>query len=304
MTGGGKYIVRVMKFLAAIYFIVDLPLKTWNAVKRYLSDNKGFSSSEKLSDSQSIYYESAVRDILFYKHIFNRFRRIYNYREILEHVSFSLGLRYLERMKEIKPINLYLMEQFKKNDDVGKPRKYYYGEIGYFSPTTLRYISVASEMERIFGKRKFQRVAEIGGGYGGQACVLDKMEFFDEYIMFDLHNVQKLICRYLDLQGVKNVSFPSIEAFELDDIDFVVSNYAFSELPGNLQQQYLEKVLKKARNGYLIMNSGKTNLTGRSSGKLTLKEIQQQIKNIQVIPEIPNTGPDNYVLFWVDDKEY
>jgi hypothetical protein len=80
--------------------------------------------------------------------------------------------------------------------------------------------------------------------------------------------------------------------------DLVISNYAFSELPSDLQKIYVEKVLSKSDRGYLVMNSGMTNYSGRSGGKLTLEELRILLPEFQVFKEIPNTGPDNYVIVW------
>jgi hypothetical protein len=77
-----------------------------------------------------------------------------------------------------------------------------------------------------------------------------------------------------------------------------MSNYAFSELPSDLQKIYIEKVLGKSERGYLIMNSGMTNHSGRSDGKLTLEELRKFLPEFQIFEEIPNTGPDNYVIVW------
>jgi hypothetical protein len=48
----------------------------------------------------------------------------------------------------------------------------------------------------------------------------------------------------------------------------------------------------------MIMNSGRTNETGRSKGKLSINEIREYLPDSKVKEEIPLTGPDNYVLYW------
>ena len=80
--------------------------------------------------------------------------------------------------------------------------------------------------------------------------------------------------------------------------DLAISNYAFSELPRDLQKEYIIKVLGKSQRGYMIMNSGLKNETGRSNGKLTLDELRNLLPKFEVIDEDPNTGPDNYVIVW------
>jgi len=78
----------------------------------------------------------------------------------------------------------------------------------------------------------------------------------------------------------------------------VISNYAFSELPLELQKIYIEKVIRKSKRGYLIMNSGMNNFSGRSDGKLHLAELRTLLPVFEILDEIPNTGPDNYVIVW------
>ena len=52
-----------------------------------------------------------------------------------------------------------------------------------------------------------------------------------------------------------NVVFHT-EIDEIKDVDLVVSNYAYSELNGDLQEQYYEKVIKNAKKVYMILNKG------------------------------------------------
>ena len=61
---------------------------------------------------------------------------------------------------------------------------------------------------------------------------------------------------------------------------------------------FLFKNVIRRYNGYVIMNSGDSNKTGKSKGKITLQEIMSRIPNARVLPEIPRTDLDNYVLVW------
>jgi hypothetical protein len=85
--------------------------------------------------------------------------------------------------------------------------------------------------------------------------------------------------------------------------DLAISNYAFSELPSALQLEYLEKVLKKSHSGFMIMNSGRTNLTGRSEGKLTLDQIVRHLTDVIIVEETPKTSDDNYILIWGSENQ-
>jgi hypothetical protein len=121
---------------------------------------------------------------------------------------------------------------------------------------------------------------------------------FNEYFVYDLPNVQYLIKQYLAVTHTENVDYGDLNVQNRDSYDLVISNYAFSELPRQLQLEYLEKVILKSRNGYMLMNSGIKNETGRSEGKLTLDELKELIPNLVVSDEIPLTSPDNYLITW------
>ena len=287
-----------MYLLNLLHKVSDLPFKTFNLLKRIISRSSPFSQSEKKSDSEGTFYEKAIDVILTSNSEFSRFRRKYNYREILEHVDFRLGRKYLLKIQELDPSLESAKMDFKRNDVIGKPRRYKYPTFGYISPTTLRYISVALDIKREIDLTNVNKVVEIGAGYGGQAAILEKYIADMNYFIFDLPQVQKLIQKYLAKVGVKEVTYLNLLNFEPKEFDLVVSNYAFSELPKELQIEYLEKVLLKSKNGYLIMNSGHGNTTGRSKGKITLKELSQRIPGLMVKEEDPLTSPDNYVIFW------
>ena len=258
--------------------------------------NRTIKSSE--SDSQGRFYVQTVKKINRSRRKFRKFRRIYNYREILEHVDYDLGNSYISRIKLNEIEILKFINKFIENDEVGKPRRYVYPDIGLISPTTLRYISVATDLRKIFGTKSMKHIVEIGGGYGGQASILNKINWFDKYSIYDLEQVQILINKFLKTQDINNVDFPSIEESNNTNYDLAISNYAFSELPKELQLMYMRKVLLISKNGYLIMNSGRSNITQRSDGKMSLEEIKSFIPNLEVLEEIPLTGPDNYVIFW------
>lgn len=283
-----------------IFPMIDFPHRVLNKLSRTILNAESFSKDTRKSDSQITFYEKSVQDIIESDRKFNRFRRVYNYREILEHLSYGDGLKYLGELNKCYPQWRLKVEEFGLNDKVGKPRVYEYDGIGKFSPTTLRYIKVAYDLERLFGNQKISRVVEIGAGYGGQFAILQRLRKIPDYLIFDLPEVQILIAKYLGKLEIGVVQFPKFPPNEFDKspIDLVISNYAFSELPREVQTVYLEKVCKYARNGYLIMNSGISNFTGRSDGKLRLEEIRRYIPNIQIHPEKPSTGPDNYLLYW------
>lgn len=278
--------------------VMDFLLHGWNILLIKFAKNRNSDNSSR-SDSQKTFYEDTVSLIVNSNSKFNRFRRIYNYREIVENVTFLQGQKYLKR---IIFLGLPLTSDFSKyflNDSVGKPTRYCYPNIGQVSPTTLRYISVSLEIKKLFGDGLSGNIVEIGAGYGGQASIL--MEFFkiNKYGVYDLGNAQILIQKYLtNMNKENNLNMYSLSDNSNIHWDLAISNYAFSELPAELQKEYINKVLAKSERGYMIMNSGLDNETGRGDGKLTLGELRTLLPRFEIFEEVPNTGPDNYVLVW------
>ena len=289
-----------MVFLDSFYKVIDFPLRLRNLTIRNIRHISVFSQDKIRSDSQVAFYERAISKFLSKKSKLRRFRRAYDYREILEHLDYEDGKKYLDLINKTKTYSVDEINQFKLNDIFGSPRKFHYPNLGYISPTTLRYIHVATDIHSRFKMSQIKRIVEIGAGYGGQISILNSMDVkkINEYFIFDLPNVQTLIRQYLSHVRLIKVNYLDLEVFRKREFDLVISNYAFSELPLELQKKYLEKVLMSSKNGYLLMNSGAHNTTGRSKGKLTIDYLKSVISQIEVYPENPLTGPDNYLIVW------
>ena len=287
---------HLIQLLRALF---DLIFRFRNRVLRKRMAINQFTRSSDKSDSETSFYVNSVVSATSNKNIFMKFRRIYNYREILEHLNYSQGKLYLEKADHFLKLNKDSYKRFALNDVFGKPRKYMFPKIGYASPTTIRYLATGLEIRDLFAFNKSLKIAEIGAGYGGQFLILNELLDIATYDIFDLPEVNALIEKYLNANdALGKVSFKSVMSdFDLD-YDLVISNYAFSELPSELQKIYIEKVLRKSKSGYLIMNSGRTNHTGRSTGKLNFNEIKVDIPNAEILPESPLTGLDNYLLIW------
>ena len=278
----------------------DLFFRLRNKIRRLVLSKTTFNETQGKSDSQVTFYEQQLSRLLKSKKSLSDFRRKYDYREILEHVTYTQGKNYLEQIQEYSPQNyIELIEKNKANDLFGNPYEYQYPGVGRVSPTTLRYISTAIDIFETIKLNKESVVAEIGVGYGGQAAILERMYGIRNYSAFDLPSVIQLSNVYLNNVNSK-LKFTS-SGFSSDKNttwDVVISNYAFSELHRDLQLSYIEHVIAKSKSGYMIMNSGRSNITGRSEGKLSLDEMRKYIPNLQVKEEIPLTGPDNYIIYW------
>lgn len=257
-----------------------------------------FHRAEYRSDSENGRYAASIDRALKNQKAFDNFKRDKSYQEILEHVSRTKGEQYLEILQSRDDGILHDgLHSVLISDDIGNPIKHRFEGFSIpLSPTTLRYLKVASDLRLLFGE-ELGNVAEIGCGYGGQALVNDQLLNVTSATLFDLPIVTKLIERYLDsflLNGGYRATSINKEISSIYDL--VISNYAFSELPRVLQVAYIKKVIGGAPRGYLTMNSG----TGsdRSDGKLTLQELQHLLPRFEVFENPPHVSPFHYIIVW------
>ena len=161
-------------------------------------------------------------------------------------------------------------EKYRKNDQIGGPvlhdwrhRLQSFASLDSyeFSHTTLRYIFTSLDAITRFGDAfpKCLSVLEIGGGYGGQCKIfMDTIEHFFpdircEYTILDLKDPSALQNRYLreiDLFG----SCRSVSSIPHGTFDLVISAYCIGEIPLEIQDEYVKKLLLPARFGYLLWN--------------------------------------------------
>ena len=279
----------------SIVFCIVLFL-SWNFYFKNSENNSkntfiGAASNRSSSDNGTYvaFVEEAVRNYS----VFENFKRHPHYTMILEHVSMDLGTGYLDVIKDQAPDFLADINKFKINDLIGNPVKYSYPLIGEISPTTLRYMKVASDLRKYFGKNIGKKIVEIGVGYGGQLLVADQVFNFSEYHLYDLPPVLELTSRYLE-SHILNGSYKAMTLNQNSGnevYDLVISNYGFSELPLALQKKYAEKILSKATKGYLTMNTGLHNIP----------LMRKMLPPFQVFEEKPLSSPNNYIIVWGTD---
>ena len=289
----------LMLILDASYKLIDFPSRLYFFIKNYLSHESMFSTSNR-SDSDSTPYTKFVASAITNEKKLNNFRTDYKYRLILEHVDFKLGNEYHRRLTP-ETIDFYRLNPNLVNlSKVGSPRTFYYPKLGWISPTIIRYLYVNQRINELFGETIFQRIAEIGIGFGGQFAVTSTSLNLKEFSLYDLPVVLELAEQTLDKAELLSNIFTkkSINPVESENYDLVISNYAFSELPEEIQRDYIFKMLGKSRCGYITMNSGRSNISGRSSGKMSLAEIVELLPTCEILEEDPKTGPDNYIIVW------
>lgn len=175
------------------------------------------------------------------------------------------------------------------------------------SPTTLRYVKVLQDIMTLFDVEKIRRIVEIGVGYGGQCRILVKyLKNVEKYYLFDLPEVLQLSRTWLkktfseEKEYAKKVEFIDGTGVDIDRrCDFVISNYAFSELTREVQDIYLDRVILKSQSGYITWNS----LSYDMMDGYALNELLEKIPNSFTIPEEPLTSPNNCIIVWGTKKD-
>jgi putative sugar O-methyltransferase len=255
--------------------------------------------SENRSESEYGDYVSFVAKAAQDSDVFAKFKSHRSYRAVLEHVTPEQGREYLAVIREQSPEFLDRFDRFKINDLIGTPIAHSYSGIGTFSPTTLRYIKVASDLKKYFGSDIGQRIAEIGVGYGGQLLINDQVFTVKEHHLYDLPPVLDLVERYLEAH-ILNCAYKKMTLNQNsgdERYDLAISNYAFSELPSQLQCKYIEKILMKSSRGYLTMNSGRPG-SAFVGDKLSIDDLRLRMLPFEVFEETPLTAANNYIIVW------
>lgn len=220
------------------------------------------------------------------------------YNGILEHVSYDLGFKYLELIEtEFNDINVEnIIEFLQINDNYGSPNKYIYtfrGNRIACSPTSIRYIYHSLEILNHYKNTECRNIVEVGCGYGGLCLAINYFSKIlkiniDNYNIIDLPDVCNLITKYLDVNKsyiYTNINIHSCETFG-NDISvsnlFFISNYCYTEINEELNNNYSKFLLPKTNNGFIVWqnggNKGSYNINNvqKITGKIPLKIIEEK----------------------------
>ena len=233
------------------------------------------------------------------------FKRNPAFTEILEHVSFDLGTKYIYFIEnEFNNISIENIKNFiQLNDKIGNPVKYSYlikNEIIESSPSSLRYIYNALVILQHYTTKNTRSVVEVGCGYGGLFLAID---FFskllnipiDNYYIIDLPEVGNLIAIYLDYhKDVIGINYSIHDAslygstVENNEL-FFISNYCFTEIDENHRLGYVSQLLSKVSCGFIIWQTG----------LISIDTISSYIKQkYDILEEKPQTS-GNYKNYFV-----
>lgn len=250
------------------------------------------SFSESLTSSDGNYLgvcRMAVLDV----RVFADFRRNPAYTTVLEHVSGSQGKEYLSLLSADGRAVSGLAEAA-KNDVIVNPVNIRLESGLLISPTTLRYLKVADDIEKLFGNLDGADVVEIGVGYGGQCRILDSLFRLKSYTLVDLRPVLNLAAEFLAQFPLRTtVRFLTMNELEPRSYDFLVSNYAFTELTRVLQETYYRKAFEGTPRGYISYNA----ITPPEYHSFSPDELCQLL-GASTFPEKPLTHPRNCIIAW------
>lgn len=226
--------------------------------------------------------------------VFSTFKQNPIFTEILEHTTYQQGLDYISEINKNTKIEMSLIEKFKGNDLQGSPTLYeYVSPYGSISASTIRYIKILNDLILNFGSLDDMKIIEIGCGYGGQSKIIQDQFKPKKYSFVDLPEVNLLIEKYLSKFQYTNLEFLDFKNLPTQSYDLVISNYAFTECTIELQDLYLEKIIKQSKHGYIIGNDIGEHFGIRNYKKEDLKKI---IPNSEIFEELPKTHQNNYLL--------
>ena len=259
-------------------------------------------SDFKLSRSSNKRYPEYCKIASEDNEVFQNFRNNSSYTSVLEHVSPQLSKEYYQALKNLNYSDDYIYSICKILDQPGNPRKIKVSNsISELTGSSLRYLYTGLDIKNKLNLKKMINVVEIGAGYGGQSVILDKILPIENYFYVDLKEVNQLIDRFVGNFNVNfNYTFNSLEdKFDYDsEFDLVISNYAFSELPRNLQNLALNKIINNSKNGYMIINSHglEKNIFLKKYDFHTVDELKKLIPNLLILEEYPQSHKNNKLL--------
>ena len=273
---------------------------------QYLRSRFFYNSEMQTSISDDGFYPQFCYLASQDREVFNNFRRNTIYTRVLEHVTEEYGKQYLNVILSNSKLKFSSDDwrKFQDNDLYGNPilTSYQIEENNILiSPSTLRYIKVLMDIMSEFDTENIRSVAEIGIGYGGQCRIIKSIIPIENYTLFDLPEVLGLAEEYLKSYkecrtGIRYADSKHI--YINDSYDFVISNYAFSELRRSIQDEYLKKVILRSKSGYITWNC----LSYEFLDGYSIHELLERIPNSHVIDEKPLTSMKNCIIIWGNKK--
>jgi putative sugar O-methyltransferase len=248
--------------------------------------------SGSLSNTQS--YLTVCQAALTLEDSFSKFRSCKSYRKILEHVPPRTGEKYLRQLKKTE-LPFQTLKNLVPQINLGGPATYHFHGLGSISPTSIRYAKVHNDIRKLFGELTDFKILEIGCGYGGLALQMMNGESLRSFEIADLEVVEQLAEKYVlrinpETRNVLKIARQN----KHEEIDLVISNYAFSELTRELQDEYLRNYILKSKRGYMIYN----HINPVEFESYSALDFCKIVPGAEIIQEIPKTDKTNVLIVW------
>jgi hypothetical protein len=178
-------------------------------------------------------------------------------------------------------------------DRIGGAKLASFEAINPIAPQTMRYVKVLSDLEQLFGSLDGASIIEIGSGFGGQCAVIAKRFGFARYTLVDLPDPLRLAQRYLETLSIPNAAFSRFDQLPINGrYDLVISCYGLSELSRMAQTMYLQRVLLRARMGYLLWNNEAMKLHRDWQQQFFGSEMIYSDELLSLLPGARQAGPE------------
>ena len=155
-----------------------------------------------------------------------------------------------------------------------------------------------SELVEHFGTLDNFKIAEIGVGYGGQCMTITNYFDVQNYTLIDLPEVLALAKRYLSINDSSNLEFKTMSELKVSEYDLIISNYAITECNKRVQLEYINKVLRGSKHGYITCNYISDYFNIDSLTKDEFIEALGPDKQVKIVDEQPLTHARNFILIW------
>jgi hypothetical protein len=230
-------------------------------------------------------YFSIVDKALVDELVFSQFKSSPDYKCIVG-MSFPWQADvWIEYLNKYRPEILENIHKYSLNDTIGNPEYVRILSNTIISPSTLRYLNTAIEIETFFKFDKKIKVCELGVGYGGLSYIMNCHFDIESYCLIDTDNVQKLAKKYLDRLGI------STHTTEFQKpVDLFISEFCLSEFDDLDLYKFYEDYILNSENVYLSMN-----LHDEERKQKFLDRISQDF-NIEISDEFPKTQWPNYII--------
>lgn len=254
-------------------------------------------------ENKSSRNRSSISDIPQYKEICSIaatnpevlaiFKKCFEYRLVLEHVTRSQGIQYLEFIKNNQ--DLLAMVRKVSKFEIGSPIVYPFKGLGEVSPTQLRYGKIVKDINNLFGDLQKLDITEIGVGNGGLAAQIASYFEPSSYRLVDLPEVLNLTRETLKpFLPLTNFEFTSPAEIKASRSSLLISNYAFSELHKDVQDLYFENYVSHSNSGFMLYN----HIHDNPDISYSAQEIADRIPGSLILKENPLTYDGNVLLVW------